>query len=103
MPASDSELTVPSVERVVKAIAVWQSEVAAAMLICKRARNERRVVAAKPKGIIKCNAHCLFAGNVGRVIEIAFFAWIFEVDGRRNDRVPDGQSAGGHLYSTGAA
>ena len=60
-------------------------------------------MAAKPKGIIECDAHFLFAGNVGRVIEVAFFAWIFQVNSGRNYRVADGQCAGGHLYSTGAA
>jgi len=84
MPASDSELTVPSDERVVKAIAGQQSQGTAVMLIFKRARNDGRVVAAKPKGIIKRDAHFLFASNVGRVIEIAFFAWIFQVDGGWN-------------------
>ena len=54
------------------------------MLIFKRARNDGRVVAAKPKGIIKCDAHSFFAGNVRRIIEVAFFAWIFQVDGGWN-------------------
>src|SRR6516225_6413727 len=72
-------------------------------LTFKRARDQGRVMAAKPKGIIERDAHFLFAGNVGRVIEVAFFARVFQVYCGRNYRVTNGQCAGGHLYSTGAA
>ena len=73
------------------------------MLTFKCARDQGGFMTAKTKGIIECDAHFLFAGYVGRVIQIAFLAWIFQVDGRRNYRVADGQCSGGHLYSAGAA
>src|SRR6476620_1045000 len=95
--------TVPSDERLVKALALSQSRHHGGVLTFKRARDQGGVMAAKAEGIIEYDAHLLFASNVSRVIEVAFFARIFQVDGWRNYRVADGQCAGGHLYSTGAA
>src|SRR6476620_9735592 len=96
--------TVPSDECLVNAIAPAQSQVTPRrVLTLKRARDQGGVMAAKAKGIIEYDAHLLCASNVRRVIEVAFFARLFQVDRRRNYRVADGQGAGGLLYSTGAA
>src|SRR5438876_331989 len=74
----------------------------AARLPFKSGGDQRSVVAAEAEGVIQSDAHFLFAGDVGRIIEVAFFARIFQIDCRRNHSIADRKRAGGHFHSTGA-
>src|SRR2546429_9605556 len=75
----------------------------AARLSFKSGGDQSGVVAAEAEGVIQSDAHFSFAGDVGRIIQVAFFARIFQIDCRRNYRIPNGKGARGHFYSASAA
>src|SRR4051794_7286618 len=61
------------------------------------ASNKRGIMAAETERIVHRNPHFAFLRLVRRVIQVALRIGIFQIDGGRDDRIADGQRAGGHL------
>ena len=70
-------------------------------LIGERRGDEGGVVAAEAEGVVYRDAHFFFARDVWRVIEVAIFTRVFQIDRRRNHGIADGECTRCHFYSTG--
>src|SRR6266480_3565786 len=72
-------------------------------LVFECGRHKGGVVAAETKRVIYHDTHFFFFCNIGRVIKVAFFARIFQIDSGWNHGIADGQRACGHFHATGPA
>src|SRR5262249_51975316 len=69
----------------------------------KNRGDQGGVVPAEPKGVIQRDPYFPLACDVWRVIEVAFFTWIFQINRWRNDGISNSKRTRSHLYSTCAS
>src|SRR6266480_121681 len=69
----------------------------------KRSGDQSGVMPAEPKGVIQHDPYFPLACDVRRVIEVAFFAWIFQINRWRNDGISNSKRTRSHLDSTRAS